>query len=82
MEVLVYKDSRGYKRKLTKENFDRLPESFKSTLTIWEEPIVPEFLKQKDNGESESIQSGNESGNNDGTEGSTGSSKRRAGKNS
>lgn len=72
MEILIFKDERGYKRKMTKENFERLPASYQAKLSIWEDPIEPVFLKalKEENGTSEGIESENSKGVSDGTNGS------------
>lgn len=74
MEILIFKDERGYKRKMTKENYERLPASYQAKLSIWEDPIEPVFLKalKEENGTSE----GNESENSKGVDNGNGSGKR------
>lgn len=47
MKLKEYKDERGYKIKLTDNQFELLPASKQRLLTKWEEPEVPEFLTAK-----------------------------------
>jgi hypothetical protein len=70
-----YIDERGLIIKLTKAQFDLLPESKQACLKPYEKPALPEFLenKIKGNDTSNSVQLQNASGISDG-EGSSGKS--------